>query len=69
MIGIARLGASRSSLFVNLLPVVVAILAASLLHEQLHGYDFIGGGLALLGVMLGMRDAKVAPKPVTEIAV
>ena len=68
MIGIARLGAARSSLFVNLLPVVVAGLAALLLDEQLHFYDFIGGGLALLGVMLGMREAKAVPKSAANAA-
>jgi len=53
MAGIRRLGAAYCALFLNLLPVVVAGLAAGLLGEQLHGYHLIGGGLALAGVALG----------------
>jgi drug/metabolite transporter (DMT)-like permease len=60
MMGIHRLGASRTALFINLVPVLVAVLAWAILGEQLHGYHAIGGGLALLGVGIGLRQAKVA---------
>ncbi|MBB3287972.1 MULTISPECIES: DMT family transporter [Rhizobium] len=55
MIGIQRLGASRTSLLINLLPIIVAALAWALLGEQLHAYHAIGGALALIGVGLGLR--------------
>jgi drug/metabolite transporter (DMT)-like permease len=60
MIGIQRLGAARTSLFVNLLPIIVAGLAWAVLGEQLHSYHVIGGALALFGVGFGLRGTKVA---------
>jgi drug/metabolite transporter (DMT)-like permease len=60
MMGIQRLGAARTALFINLVPIVVAVLAWAILGEQLHGYHAIGGGLALLGVGIGLRQAQVA---------
>ena len=56
IIGIQRLGAARTALFVNILPIVVALLAWAILHERLHAYDAVGGSLALFGVILGMRQ-------------
>ncbi len=58
MIGIHKLGASRTSLLINLLPIVVAALAWALLGEQLHSYHAIGGALALIGVGLGLRKRR-----------
>ncbi|MBM7050106.1 MULTISPECIES: DMT family transporter [Rhizobium] len=60
MIGIQKLGASRTSLLINLLPIVVATLAWGLLGEQLHSYHAIGGALALIGVGLGLRKSPTA---------
>lgn len=60
MIGIQKLGASRTSLLINLLPIVVAALAWALLGEQLHAYHAIGGALTLIGVGLGLRKAPAA---------
>ena len=60
MIGIQKLGASRTSLLINLLPIVVAALAWALLGEQLHSYHAIGGALALIGVGLGLRKSPTA---------
>jgi drug/metabolite transporter (DMT)-like permease len=47
-------------LLINLLPIVVAALAWVLIGEQLHAYHAIGGALALIGVGLGLRQAKIA---------
>jgi drug/metabolite transporter (DMT)-like permease len=58
MVGVQKLGAARAALFINLLPVVVALLAWSLLGEQLHPYHVIGGAVALLGVSLGLREPR-----------
>jgi drug/metabolite transporter (DMT)-like permease len=71
MTGIRRLGAARASLFVNLLPVVVALLAWTLLKERLYPYHFIGGALALIGVGIGLREARAvqgAPDPLANQA-
>ena len=50
-----RLGANKASIFMNLTPVFTAIIAVSFLHEQLHSYHLIGGGIALLGVVIAQR--------------
>lgn len=52
MQGIALLGASRTAIFMNLLPVMTAALAISWLGEKLTSYHLIGGGMTLLGVLL-----------------
>lgn len=49
---IHHLGPSRTSIFMNLIPVFTALIAAVFLNEQLHWYHLIGGMLTLLGVML-----------------
>ncbi|MGY5802727.1 DMT family transporter [Rhizobium sp. LEGMi12c] len=66
MIGIHKLGASRTSLLINLLPIIVAALAWALLGEQLHPYHAIGGALALIGVGLGLRKAPARNEPADE---
>ncbi len=60
MQGISLLGASRTAIFMNLLPVMTAGLAITLLGERLTSYHLIGGGLTLLGVLL----AQLLLKPV-----
>lgn len=60
IVGIQRLGSGRTALFINLVPVVVAVLAWWLLREALHGYHLIGGIIALVGVALGLREPKAA---------
>lgn len=53
--GVMRLGANKASIFMNLAPVFTAIIAVLFLHEQLQSYHLIGGGVALLGVILSQR--------------
>ncbi|HGM6667212.1 DMT family transporter [Serratia ureilytica] len=53
--GVLRLGANTTSIFMNLAPVFTAAIAVLFLHEQLHGYHLIGGGITLLGVILSQR--------------
>ena len=59
MSGIKQLGPARASLYMNLLPVFVALAASNLLGEQLHAYHAVGGLLALAGDWWGQRPAKV----------
>jgi len=55
--GIKQLGPTRASLFMNLLPLLVALGACWLLGERLHPYHAVGGMLALAGVAWGQRAA------------
>jgi drug/metabolite transporter (DMT)-like permease len=61
MKGVKRLGPARASMFLNLLPIFVALAASALLGEQLQRYHAAGGALALAGVWWGQRPA--VPKP------
>lgn len=56
--GIEHLGPNRCSMTMNLLPVFTAGLAVAILHERLHAYHLIGGGMALLGVVLSQLPVK-----------
>lgn len=53
--GVQRLGASTTTIFMNLIPIFTALIAVLFLHEQLHSYHWIGGGLTLFGVILAQR--------------
>lgn len=53
--GVQRLGASTATIFMNLVPVFTALIAVLFLHEQLHSYHWIGGGLTLAGVLIAQR--------------
>ncbi|MGL5948711.1 MAG: DMT family transporter [Aeromonas sp.] len=52
MQAIQLLGANRTSIFMNLLPLMTALLAVGLLGETLTPYHLLGGGLTLIGVLL-----------------
>jgi drug/metabolite transporter (DMT)-like permease len=55
MQAVVRLGPSRTTLFFNLLPLITALIAAVVLHEQLAMYHLVGGLLTLGGVILSER--------------
>lgn len=55
MSGIKKLGPARASLFMNLLPIFVAVAASTFLGEELHSFHAVGGLLALAGVWWGQR--------------
>jgi len=52
MHGLARLGPSRATTLMNLLPVFTVLIAVLFLGETVHGYDLIGGAVTLLGVIM-----------------
>lgn len=52
--GVELIGAARSSVFVNLIPVT-ALLIALLLGQPLHAYHYIGGAIVVAGVLLATR--------------
>lgn len=61
IVGIARLGAARTALMSNLIPAIVAAMAWLIVGEDLRPYHLIGGGVALLGVIIGLREWKFIP--------
>jgi drug/metabolite transporter (DMT)-like permease len=54
------LGAQRIAVFMNLVPLLTAVLAVVMLDEALHGYHAIGGGLILFGIALAQGRLKPA---------
>jgi drug/metabolite transporter (DMT)-like permease len=52
MQGIKHLGPNHCSMFMNLLPVATAAIAVGWFGEHLHMYHLLGGGAALIGVLL-----------------
>jgi len=55
MQAVVRLGPSRTTQFFNLLPLITALIAAVVLHEQLALYHLVGGVLTLGGVIVSER--------------
>ncbi|MBS9439256.1 DMT family transporter [Photorhabdus noenieputensis] len=53
--GVIKLGANTAAIFMNLAPVFTTIIAILVLHEEMHSYHLIGGGITLLGVMLAQQ--------------
>jgi len=53
--GIEQIGASRSSVFVNLVPVFGVLTSIVLLNETLKLYEIVGGAFVILGVILTNR--------------
>ncbi|PHM24359.1 DMT family transporter [Xenorhabdus ehlersii] len=53
--GVIRIGANMTSIFMNLAPVFTAIIAIVALHEEMHSYHLIGGGIVLVGVILAQQ--------------
>lgn len=55
---VARLGAGRAALFINLIPVLSAAIAVVWLGERLEIYHLVGGALCLVGVSIGLYERK-----------
>lgn len=55
ILGVTRLGANTTSIFMNLLPVFTAIIVVIVLHEKLSSYHYIGGGITLIGMILAQN--------------
>jgi drug/metabolite transporter (DMT)-like permease len=50
--GVQKLGATRATLFNNLIPVFTLVLSVLVLQEKVSGYTYIGAGLVTAGVLL-----------------
>jgi Predicted permeases len=55
IIAIKKLGANKTALFLNLTPVITAIISILFLHETLCSYHLIGGGMSFIGVILAQN--------------
>ncbi len=53
--GVIRIGANMTSIFMNLAPVLTAVIAILVLHEKMHSYHIIGGSIVLAGVILAQQ--------------
>lgn len=58
MLAIERLGADRTAMFMNLLPIMAAGIASVMLNEHLEAYHYIGGIMVLTGVALAQKRIK-----------
>jgi len=68
--GVHILGPNRCATFMNLLPVLTAIGAITLLGEPVRSYHVIGGAVALAGVACAeifRRPLRGAPPPIPKI--
>ena len=61
MRGLASMGAERTSVFMNLMPLCTALIAVISLGEPIHGHHLIGGGLILTGVMISQFKPRARP--------
>lgn len=63
--GVRHIGANRTAIFMNLLPLFTTLFAVLWLGEQLQSYHLWGGSLTLLGVLLCQlwRQPLRAPAP------
>ncbi|MDW5415546.1 DMT family transporter [Iodobacter sp. CM08] len=57
MQGVHHLGADRTAVFMNLLPLFTALIAMFSLGEAIQGFHLIGGGLVLLGVIVAQMQS------------
>ena len=62
---IDAIGADSSAMFMNLLPVVAVVLAATWLGETVHDYHFMGGIMVISGVIM----AQIKRKQVVKAAI
>jgi drug/metabolite transporter (DMT)-like permease len=62
--GVPRVGAAKSGIFLNLLPVFATIFATVFTNESLLWYQIIGGMIVIFGVLL----SSTAPKTVHQRA-
>lgn len=61
--GIQRLGADSTAMFMNLMPMMTAVIASIALSEQLAVYHYVGGLMVLSGVAMAQRK-RAETKPI-----
>ncbi|MGC7402292.1 DMT family transporter [Pandoraea pneumonica] len=68
MLSVQRLGANRVAVFMNLIPILTAVVAAIFLGEALHAYHLWGGGLTICGVALSQAKRVQSVQQRTGVA-
>jgi drug/metabolite transporter (DMT)-like permease len=64
--GVQKIGAARTSMFSNLVPIFAMSFAAIWLHEDVSVDKFIGAGAVLVGVLLTRLGRKPGIVPIEE---
>lgn len=64
---IQLIGPNRTSIFLNFMPILTAVIAVGFLHEEWHIYHTVGAVLTLLGVALAqIKPKKISSSPQTS---
>lgn len=61
MSAVKHLGAAPTAIFMNLIPIFTAIVAAIFLDEALYIYHLVGGGMTVAGIILVQRKSASGP--------
>jgi drug/metabolite transporter (DMT)-like permease len=69
MSAVKHLGAGRTTIFMNLIPILTAIVAAIFLRETLHGFHILGGGMTIAGIILSQRKPTASASRTTPALV
>ncbi|WP_156183175.1 DMT family transporter [Mesobacillus campisalis] len=60
--GVAKTGAAKSGIFINLLPVFAALFATLFAGEEFLWYQMVGGVIVLIGVVLSSHKKETTEK-------
>jgi drug/metabolite transporter (DMT)-like permease len=63
---VARIGANKAGVFLNLIPVFASIFAVLFIHEKLASYQAAGGIFVILGVYISTRLTKIEKQRIAE---
>ncbi|MEB3753149.1 DMT family transporter [Acinetobacter sp. MD2(2019)] len=66
MMAVQQLGPNRTSIFMNLMPIFTAIIAAFWLGEKWTVYHSVGGCIILIGVLLAQKKTPVKAVAMTQ---
>lgn len=68
MSAVKHLGAGRTAIFMNLIPIMTAFAAAMFLNETLHIYHLVGGSMIIAGIVLVQRQPAAPRGKVRTVA-
>ena len=49
------IGIYKTALFLNLTPIITALISITFLYKKLYSYHLIGGGISFIGVILAQN--------------
>ena len=64
--GTSRLPASRSSAFINLIPIISLVLSIIVLKEHVGLYQYLASALILMGVIISQLNMKIEKKEILK---